>query len=55
MKKNLDSLIASGFMLQNGVGSGAEFAITQKGLTVLHEYASIVDRATAHPTGFKSE
>jgi predicted transcriptional regulator len=49
LQKNLESLIASGFVLQNGYGPKAEFAITQKGLAVLHDYVNLIERAAVHP------
>ncbi len=49
MQKNLESLIASGFILQSGECSRMEYAITNKGSEVLRDYVSLVDRATAAP------
>jgi predicted transcriptional regulator len=49
LQKNLESLLESGFMLQNGQGARAEYTITEKGLAVFHDYADLIDRAAAHP------
>ncbi len=46
MQKNLESLVASGFMLQSGDSSRVEYAITEKGRDVLRDYVSLVDRTS---------
>jgi len=49
LHKNLEALLASGFMLQSGECSRTEYTITDKGREVLHEYVRLVDRTTASP------
>ena len=49
LKKNLDALLESGFMIQNGEGARVEYVITEKGIEVLQDYAKLIDRAGAHP------
>jgi predicted transcriptional regulator len=47
LQKNLESLISLGFLQQNGVGPRTGYAITAKGMEVLRDYASLLDRTTA--------
>ena len=49
LQKNLESLVSLGFMRQTGESSRMEYSITERGMQVLRDYASIVDRATAAP------
>ena len=49
LQKNLESLLTAGFMQQTGDASRVEYGITEKGRAVLHDYTSLVDRATAYP------
>ncbi len=49
LHKNLESLLATGFMLQTGVGSRAEYEITEKGRRALQDYVSLVEKTTAPP------
>ncbi len=44
MQKNLEGLVASGFMRVSGESSRVEYAITDRGMEVLRDYASIIDR-----------
>lgn len=46
LRKNLESLLASGFMLQSGESSRTEYAITEKGREVLHDYIRLVEDLT---------
>jgi len=48
LKRHLDSLSASGFILKRGEGSGTEFTITEKGREVLQDYMNLVIRADPH-------
>ena len=50
LKKHLDSLSASGFIMKNGEGSGVEFTITEKGRAVIHDYMNLVIRTDPHWT-----
>jgi len=45
-RKNIESLVASGFMRQSGEFSILEYAITERGMDILRDYASLVDRTT---------
>jgi predicted transcriptional regulator len=45
LNKHLDFLCASGLIIKNGEGSGAEFGITEKGRSVLHDYTNLVIRS----------
>jgi predicted transcriptional regulator len=47
LQKNLESLLASGFMRQNGEGPRVEYVITERGREVLRDYVSLVDRTAA--------
>lgn len=49
LHKNLESLLTSGFMRQSGEGSRSEYAITDKGRDVLHDYVKLVDATTVAP------
>ncbi len=49
LHKNLESLLAAGFMLQSGEGSRIEYEITEKGRRVLQDYVSLVEKTTAPP------
>ncbi|MGH9917670.1 MAG: winged helix-turn-helix domain-containing protein [Nitrososphaerales archaeon] len=49
LHKNLVSLLASGFMRQGGDGARTEYAITDKGRDVLHDYLRLVGATTAAP------
>jgi predicted transcriptional regulator len=46
LQRNLESLVASGFMRQSGEGTRLEYAITERGLAVLHDYTRLVDRTS---------
>jgi predicted transcriptional regulator len=50
LKKHLESLSASGFLMKSGESSGAEFTITERGREVLHDYMNLVIRADPHGT-----
>ncbi len=47
LQKNLESLVASGFIRQSGDGRRVEYAITEGGMGVLNDYTKLVDRTTA--------
>ena len=49
MQKNLESLVASGFLQQTDELTRVEYAITQRGRDVLRDYANLLDRTTAQP------
>jgi len=49
MQKNLETLVASGFMRVIGEASRVEYAITERGMDVLRDYASLVDRTSIEP------
>jgi predicted transcriptional regulator len=49
LQKNLDSLVASGFMTQSGEGARLEYAITPRGLEVLQDYNKLIDRTASYP------
>lgn len=49
LHKNLESLLAAGFMRQGGDGPRTEYSITDKGRDVLHDYARLLDATTAAP------
>lgn len=49
MQKNLEALIASGFIEESNGSSRIEYAITQRGRDVLRDYVSLVDRTAAYP------
>ena len=49
LKKNLASLICSGFMVESNDGLRSAYAVTAKGSAVLRDYLNIVYLAT-HPT-----
>lgn len=50
LQKNLELLIALGFVGQRGEGSRTEYTITAKGEEVLRDYASLLGRTTVVPT-----
>jgi predicted transcriptional regulator len=50
LKKHLDTLSASGFIMKNGEDSRAEFTITEKGRAALNDYMNLVIRTD--PTGW---
>jgi len=49
MQKNLESLVAAGFMRQTGECTRVEYAITDTGRAVLRDYLSLVERTTVNP------
>ncbi len=46
LKKNLEDLLAGGFVRQSGEGSKVEYSITDRGLSVLHDYQDVMNRAS---------
>jgi predicted transcriptional regulator len=55
LHKNLEALLASGFMRQTGEGSRTEYSITETGIEVLRDYLRLVDRTTASPAASHAE
>ena len=49
MQKNLEAMVASRFLTVAGDGSRVEYSITERGLEVLRDYASLVDRTSIEP------
>lgn len=49
LRKNLESLLASGFMRQSGEAARAEYNITDKGRGVLRDYVTLVEKTSAAP------
>jgi predicted transcriptional regulator len=47
LHKNLESLIAAGFMLQSVDSSGTVYAVTDRGISVMHDYQNLVHLASA--------
>jgi predicted transcriptional regulator len=52
LKKNLTSLVASGFMLESRDGVRSSYSVTAKGTAVLQEYLNIVYLTTHQSTTF---
>ncbi len=48
LKKHLESLTASGFLLETGENLRLEYSVTSKGLTVFREYANLVEATQAY-------
>jgi predicted transcriptional regulator len=48
LQKNLGALLTSGFLRQSGECSRIEYAITERGMAVLRDYANLVYQATPH-------
>jgi len=53
LQKILDSLTASGFVRNCGTGARTEYAITESGMSILHDYLNLVERTTTEPTEAK--
>jgi predicted transcriptional regulator len=49
MQKNLESLLAAGFMLQAGGDARTEYSITEKGREVLADYLKLVSQTAGGP------
>jgi predicted transcriptional regulator len=49
LRKNLESLVASGFMRQSDESPRTEYALTQSGMELLRDYVKLVDLTTAAP------
>jgi len=49
LQKNLESLLAAGFIRQGADGSRQEYQITETGMAVLEDYLKLVDRTRAYP------
>lgn len=49
LHKNLVSLIASGFVLENVDSSGTVYSATERGIDVFRGYANLVRLASAYP------
>lgn len=49
LRKNLESLVASGFMRQSDENPRTEYALTDKGREILRDYVKLVDLTTAAP------
>ncbi|HVB95432.1 MAG TPA: winged helix-turn-helix domain-containing protein [Nitrososphaerales archaeon] len=47
LHKNLESLLASGFMQQSGECSRTEYGITETGKRVLHDYVDLVEKTSS--------
>jgi predicted transcriptional regulator len=49
LHKNLESLLASGFIRKSGEGSKIEYTITDSGREVLHDYLGVLEKTMASP------
>jgi predicted transcriptional regulator len=49
MQKNLEALVASGFIRQRNESSRVEYSITDSGRSVLRDYVSLLEKAAASP------
>jgi predicted transcriptional regulator len=49
LQKNLESLLAVGFIRLSAARSKTEYVLTEKGSEVLRDYVNIVERATEGP------
>lgn len=47
LQKNLESLIASGFIQQSADSSGTVYTVTDRGITVVRDYQNLVRLASA--------
>jgi predicted transcriptional regulator len=54
LQKNLESLVASGFIRQSGDLSRVEYAITERGRDLLRDYISVVERTSADSAEVKA-
>jgi predicted transcriptional regulator len=53
LRKNIESLVACGFMQQSGECSRLEYAITERGRAVLREFVSLTELMTTAAAGVR--
>jgi len=55
LQKNLESLIAAGFMRQSDDGTRTEYAVTERGVAIVREYFNLVHLMAVGGSSFLAE